>query len=109
MCCALYDIDHGLSYKRSRPLKASVGFEYSLCPPPRACRHRDIDPKDDDEHMLGGMTGMTQLEEEQASGGSSYVAFPATSSLVLHIATTLVHSLVLLPPHEHTSAIATTS
>ena len=80
MCCALYDIDHGLSYKRSRPLKASVGFEYSLCPPPRGCRHRDIDPKDDDEHMLGGMTGMTQLEEEQASGGSSYVAFPATSS-----------------------------
>ena len=81
MCCALYDIDHGLSYKRSRPLKASVGFEYSLCPPPRACRHRDIDPKDDDEHMLlGGMTGMTQLEEEQASGGSSYVAFPASSS-----------------------------
>ena len=69
VCCALYDIDHGLSYKRSRPLKASVGFEYSLCPPPRG-RHRDIDPKDDDEHTLGGMTGMTQLEEQQASDGA---------------------------------------
>ena len=84
-----------------------MGFEYSLCPSPRG-RHQDIDPKDDDEHMLGGMTGMTQLEEQQASGGSSYVAFPASSSLVLHIATTLVHSLVLLPPHECTSAGSTT-
>ena len=46
-----------------------MGFEYSLCPPPRG-RHRDIDPKDDDEHTLGGMTGMTQLEEQQASDGA---------------------------------------
>ena len=81
-----------------------MGFEYSLCPSPRG-RHQDIDPKDDDEHTLGGMTGMTQLEEEQASGGSSYVAFPATSSS----SSPLVHFVVLLPPHEHTSAIATTS
>ena len=46
-----------------------MGFEYSLCPSPRG-RHQDIDPKDDDEHMLGGMTGMTQLEEQQASDGA---------------------------------------